>query len=89
METYQDMTNDMHKHMVGTLRNVEWFILFTFIEQAIQQDNMFASIEDVRGLQDIAKRLHDQIFPTPKDPSVEFAETIMPKLNIVKKDFFL
>jgi hypothetical protein len=91
METYQDMTDELKRPIGGALTGMEWFILFTFIEQSIQRDETFATIDDAKAMQLIATRLHDQIFPPKRDNLEEFADVVMlkPKKLITKPDIIL
>lgn len=82
---------EMQKPIGGALTALEWFLLFTFIDHALQKDDMFASDQDRGSLGITVKRLHDQIFPPKKDESEAFAEklAVKPKKLITKPDLIV
>lgn len=73
---------EMQKPIGAALSALEWFLVFSFVDHAMKQDNMFTSQEDAEALSATVKRLHDQVFPPKKDSLVELEE----ELGIKKKE---
>lgn len=80
---------EMTKLHGGALTALEWFLVFSFIDQAIAKDGMFATEEDAKSLQVVVKRLHEQIFPAPKEETLEDKLKVKPKKLITKQDIII
>lgn len=82
---------EMQKQKGGALTAIEWFLLFSFVDQAMAKDGMFATPQDRDALSKTVSRLHDQIFPKPKEYREELAEklAVKPKKIITKPDLIV
>lgn len=82
---------ELQKPIGGALLPIEWFVLFTFVDHAMKQDNMFSSQDDLENVSATIKRLHDQIFPKPKEYKEELAEklAVKPKKIITGPDLIV
>jgi hypothetical protein len=80
---------EMAKLHGGALTALEWFLVFSFIDQAMAKNKMFAKKEDKIALANVVKRLHDQIFPAPKVETLEDKLKVKPKKIITKPDIIL
>jgi hypothetical protein len=72
----EKIKQELQKPLGAALLPIEWFVLFTFVDHAMKQDNMFATSEDADSLSKTMKRLHDQVFPPKKDTLVELEEQL-------------
>lgn len=70
------LRQEMAKPRNGKMSSSEWFYLFSFLDFAFKKDEMFASAEDQITMRAIVTKLHDQVFPAPKDATTEFAESL-------------
>lgn len=61
------LKKEMQKPIGAAITPIEWFLIFSFIDHAMKQDNMFSSEEDREALSNTVKRIHDQVFPPKKD----------------------
>jgi hypothetical protein len=80
---------EMAKLHGGALTALEWFLVFSFIDQAMAKDKMFAKEEDKTALAVVVKRLHEQIFPAPKEETLEDKLKVKPKKLIVNPDIII
>jgi hypothetical protein len=80
---------EMAKLHGGALTALEWFLVFSFIDQAMAKDEMFAKEEDKTALAVVVKRLHEQIFPAPKEETLEDKLKVKPKKLIVNPDIII
>ena len=89
--TEEVIQQEMAKLHGGALTTLEWFLVFSFIDQAITKDEMFANEDDKTALSAVVKRLHDQIFPAPKTDTEMLEEklAVKPKKLITKPDIIL
>lgn len=77
--TDEKMQKQLQKPLGAALLPLQWFLLFSFIDHAMKQDNMFASVEDANAMSETVKRLHDQVFPPVKDTLTQLEEELMVK----------
>jgi len=82
---------EMTKLHGGALTALEWFLVLSFIDQAMNKDEMFANEQDKEALANVVTRLHDQIFPAPKSDAEILEEklAVKPKKLITKPDIIL
>ncbi len=89
--TEELIQQEMAKLIGGALTALEWFLVLSFINQAMNKDEMFVNEEDRIALSNVVKRLHDQIFPAPKSDAEILEEklTVKPKKLITKPDIII
>jgi len=89
--TEELIKQEMQKMIGGALTTMEWFLVFSFLDMAMNKDEMFASKEDMEALMKTVKRLHDQVFPPAKEAIVELEEklAVKPKKIFTKPDLIL
>ena len=80
----EKMQKQLQKPIGAALLPLQWFLLFSFIDHAMKQDNMFSSMEDASAMSETVKKLHDQVFPPKKDNLVELEEMLSVKKEILK-----
>lgn len=77
--TDEKIQQQLQKPIGAAMMPLQWFLLFSFIDHAMKQDDMFSSVEDANALSETVKRLHDQVFPPVKDTLTQLEEELMVK----------